>query len=56
MAGMKACPACGKQIAKGAANCPHCGKVFTRPVTWLALIVFVALVLAMLAMAWSESR
>lgn len=27
--GMKRCPVCTKEIAKGARTCPHCGKTFT---------------------------
>ena len=28
-AGMKFCPVCEKEIARGARTCPQCGKTFT---------------------------
>lgn len=33
---LKPCPACGKEIFKGARTCPQCGKKFT---TWSSLIL-----------------
>ena len=44
---LKACPACGREIAKGATTCVHCGKTMTSAAR-LGLIVILALLLVFL--------
>ena len=40
---LKKCPACGKDVAKGASKCPHCGKAFTTA-AGLVLMIFLGTV------------
>ena len=41
---LKACPACGREIAKSATTCPHCGKTMTSAAR-IGLILILALLL-----------
>ena len=45
MGQLKSCDACGRDMAKGARTCPHCGKNYT---TWsgVAVAVIIGLLLA----------
>lgn len=42
---LKACDACGKDMAKGARTCPHCGKSYTS-VGGVFIAVILGLILA----------
>jgi anaerobic ribonucleoside-triphosphate reductase len=42
---LRACTACGKDMAKGARTCPHCGKTYTT-VCGVAVAVIIGLLLA----------
>jgi len=44
---LKACPACGREIAKSATTCVHCGKTMTSAAR-LGLIVILALLVVFL--------
>ena len=47
---LKACPICGRDIAKNANICPHCGGnlTFRKPGVWVGLILWIAALFCMM--------
>jgi predicted amidophosphoribosyltransferase len=41
---LKACGACGREIAKSASKCPHCGKAYTNFTRMFVLVVIAAII------------
>lgn len=44
-AGMRPCKTCGKEIAKSARHCPHCGGYVWHPIEVKAVIILIVFII-----------